>query len=135
MDVTTFDEFEAWTATDDQATKEAKAAAMALFCGFHSLDPRQLVFEAQEVEKTGEWLKGGSAEQRMQQFYRHLTTPVEAGGLGYERANAQACWRHVRSFYTKHGVETKIEAIASWETGAKLRSLRGESFESWNWKV
>ena len=135
MDVKTFDEFAAWTASDDEATIADKATAIELFCGFHSLDPHQLVVEAQSAEKTGEWLKGYTAEQRIQQFYGHLTTPVEAGGMGYEREDAKACWRRVRSFYTKYGVVTKIEAIASWEAGATMRSLRSESFETWDWRA
>jgi hypothetical protein len=135
MDVKSYEEFAAWTASDDPGTIDGKAGALELFCGFHSLDPHQLVIEAQGAEKTGEWLQGYTAEQRIRQFYGHLTTPVEAGGLGYEREDAQACWQRVRSFYTKYGVETKIEAIASWEANANMRSLRTESFETWDWKA
>jgi hypothetical protein len=98
------------------------------------LDPHQLVVEAHSAEKTGEWLKGYTAEQRIQQFYIHLTTPAKAGGLGYDREAAKACWRRIRSFYTKYGVETKIEAIASWEANSPMRSLRTASFEDWNWR-
>ena len=134
MDVTGFDEFQRWIRGDGEDTVERKRAALARFCTFHSLDPHQLVVEAQTAEKTGEWLEGYTAEQRIQQFYRYLTTAVEKGGLGYDRETAQACWRRVRSFYTLYGVVTKIEAIASWEAGAELCSLRTASFESWNWR-
>ena len=124
MDVTQYDEFRAWTSADDEATVEEKRSALELFCSFHSLDPHQLIVEAQGAEKTGEWLKGYAAEQRIQQFYSHLTTPTAAGGLGRDRETAKACWRRVRSFYTKYGVVTKIEAIASWDPGTALHSLR-----------
>jgi hypothetical protein len=133
MDVTQYEEFQAWTRADDKSTVEDKRAALELFCSFHSLDPHQLIVEAQGAEKTGGWLKGYTAEQRIRQFYAHLTTSAHAGGLGYDRETVKACWRRVRSFYTKYGVETKIEAIASWEAGTALRSLRNESFESWQW--
>jgi dienelactone hydrolase len=133
MDVADFEAFDAWARGDDAATLEAKRAALEAFCRFHNQTPQSLIAEAKEATKTGAWLHGYTAEARIRQFYAHLTTPTEAGGLGYEREAAEACWRRVRSFYRTHGVETEIEAIASWEAGAPLRSLRSASFEDWDW--
>lgn len=135
MNVQTFTEFEQWTEGDNATIVEEKRAALILFCTFHSTDPHQLVVEAQSAEKTGVWLKGYTAEQRIQQFYGHLTTSMDMGGLGYGAKMAKAIWRRIRSFYTKYGVETKIEAIASWEAGASIRSLRTMPFETWDWRA
>jgi hypothetical protein len=104
------------------------------FCRFHNQTPEALIAEAKGATKTGAWLHGYTAEARIRQFYAHLTTPTGAGELGYEREAAKACWRRVRSFYRTHGIETEIEAIASWKAGSPLRSLRSASFEDWNWR-
>lgn len=134
MDVTSFEQFQRWTEADGKATVDEKKAALQMFCEFHAVDPHQLVAEAQSAEGTAKGLRGLIAPQRIRQFYTHLTKPEDAGGLGYDREAAQACYRRVRSFYTKYGVGTKIEAIASWEAGTSLRSLRTASFESWKWE-
>ena len=134
MDVTDSEVFQAWTEDDDAATREAKRRALARFCRFHRQTPEALLAEAKGTAKTGEWLRGYTAEARIRQFYAHLTTPAEEGGLGYDRDATEACWRWVRSFYRAHGIQTEIEAIASWEESVPLRSLRTASFEAWDWR-
>ena len=112
-----------------------------MFCDFHSMDPTQVIREVELAKgndqgEEGLWCSGHVASQRMQQFYAYLSKPASMGGLvGYDGASADRLWQLVRSFYTRHGIVTDIESMASWEDCPQIAYIRRLPFGKWDWRA
>ena len=139
MNMAEYKEFTLWTQEDNASVAQKKSEALEMFCDFHSMDPSQFIREVElakntEVEADGLWCSGHVASQRIQQFYSYLTKPQTMGGLGYDGPEADKLWPVVRSFYTRHGVVTDIESMASWEDCPQITYIRRIPFGKWDWR-
>ena len=138
MFVDDYKEFAFWTEGDDVAFKNKKSELLSMFCDYHSMDPAQLIHEVEmakdmPVDEDGLWCSAHVASQRLQQFYANLTQPESMGGQGYEVADADNLWPIIRSFYTKYGVMTDVESMASWEDCPVIEYIRRLPFGEWDW--
>ena len=140
MNTAEYNEFVIWTKEDNDAVAGKKKEALAMFCEFHSMDPAQLIREVELAKgkdpgPEGLWCSSHVASQRIQQFYVHMTKPASMNGLGYDGLQADRIWQMIRSFYTRHGVVSDIEAMASWEDCPEIRNIRRVPFGKWDWKT
>ncbi|MHB1293451.1 MAG: hypothetical protein ACYC4R_00505 [Anaerolineae bacterium] len=136
MDVGGYQEFGQWTRADAPSAIDEKRAALAAYCAFCGRNPHALI---QEARQAADAVSAGEppshvAEKRLRAFYRYLLTAETAGGRGFETGLARAYFSHIRAFYKKHGLDTRIEAIADWETGPELQNLRTQPFGGWDWR-